>query len=1177
MIDLVRFLSYLWNTLMEIPIHSSSRIVHFFLLVCLMIATLQGRIDDNANSLSDVWEAANQAGPSAEADDDGDGFSNRMEEAAGTHPRDGRFFPRVSQIRRDAAQRVMLDWQTVAGISYQPMVSLALSDWKPVGPAIIGSGETQEISLDASSVIASGSVRRTRWATPSWGLATVKSYAAMASPPAPLIDDSLAQLQISQSNPNVDNFSQWVRGWIIAPQTGVYTFSIASDDSAEFWLSTDVSTSAKVLRCSVNGWTNAQEWTKYPSQQSVAVSLTAGRAYYFEIFHHEGGGGDHVTVAWTRPGMTTGTREVIGGPALASSGQNLGELMASGARLFFRLDVKHIDSDGDDVTDYEEHLLGLDPLNPTTTPRVADGTSARRTVTSASTVTLGVSIPRAYEQGSAQARFVAFRSGGIGPITVPYQISGSAAAGVDYQSLSGTVHFPAGARAVPIPVVPMADASIEPQETVTLTLQSGSGYQLGNPVEASVSIDDAADVLYIAQLRSVPGMQSAGRGIAALRKSGNSLNSQVSLSFGGLSAAQTSAEIFYSTNQGAGGTTVLTFPPGQVPTQTWNFSAAGGLTREEILSALSEGKLRVRVNTGSGAEIIGQLLATPAWQTMPPVETVPPAPTHASSVAEAARFLTQATFGPTESDLTSLTGNAYATWIDQQIALPHSYHRAAMVARADQWRARGDTSGGWQGPRNETWWQSSLTAPDQLRQRMALALSQIFVISQFGALDSDHEGVTIYYDMLLENAFGNYRDLLEDVTLSPMMGTYLSMMRNRKPDPLTGHEPDENYAREVMQLFSVGLSKTHLDGTLMLDAEGMPLPTYTQEETVGLAHIFTGWGPHYDNASPPRWSDNNIASRNDWFRYGYDGLRPMTFYQDFHDTNERVILGGHVIPASTDGVDRMRRALDALYQHPNTGPFIAKQLIQKFITSNPSPGYVARVASVFNNNGSGVRGDLGATIKAVLLDYEARALAPRQSYSFGKPCEPLLRVARALRVLPGNLPKPADPNYYINLQWDMPEQAPLLSPSVFNFFQPGYSNPGTIARAGLLSPEFQIFAETNALRQANFNLSMISWGIWSPEPMPSGTENYRYSVNYDPLVAILNTPGLTTLQQQAKLIDYLDERFLFGRMSPELRANITATFAALPGWYDFTSSRQAGRAQVALYLVLNSPEFFVQK
>jgi len=380
-----------------------------------------------------------------------------------------------------------------------------------------------------------------------------------------------------------------------------------------------------------------------------------------------------------------------------------------------------------------------------------------------------------------------------------------------------------------------------------------------------------------------------------------------------------------------------------------------------------------------------------------------------------------------------------------------------------------------------------------------------------------------------------------------------------------------------MQLFSVGLSRTHLDGTLMLDGEGMPIPTYTQEETVGLAHIFTGWGPHYDDANPPLWSPGNVASKNDWFRYGYDSLREMNYYPDFHDNQQRVILGGLVIPAGADGVDRMRQALDGIFQHPNTGPFMAKQLIQKFVTSNPSPGYVARVAAVFNDNGSGVRGDLGATIKAVLLDYEARALAPRQSYSYGKPSEPLLRVARALRVLPGNLPKPGDPNYYINLQWNMPEQAPLLSSSVFNFYQPGYSNPGLVARVGLLSPEFQIFGETTALRQANQNLDMLSWGIWTSEVMPSGTDNYRFTFNYAPLVAILNTPGLTPQQAQGKLIDHLGERFMFGAMSPELRSQILASFAALPGWFDYTTGRQAARAQAALYLVLNSPEFFVQK
>lgn len=1149
------------------------------LIPLMVVSTVRGQIDDNANGLSDVWEAAYPGGLMPDADDDGDGFSNREEATAGTDPFDARSYPKIRQLTADPSGSFSLACPTVAGILYQPMVSPDMSDWRPVGPPVIGTGEEHTQVLDAASVISSGSIRRTRWATTGWSLDAVKNYAASASPPAPLIDDTLTHLEIPPSNPDLDNYSQWLRGWLIAPATGNYTFWIASDDVSEFWLSADKNPTGKTLRCSVNGWTHSGEWTKYPSQQSTPVLLTAGQSYYFEVFHIEGSGGDHLAVAWTRPGMAEGTREIIAGNVLASSEDTLGDLMNDGKRAFFRLAVRHTDSDGDGVSDYEENLLGLNPLLVTTTPRVADADTARRTLTSPSVVTLGVAIPRAYEEGIHAARFMAFRSGGIGPVTVPYTISGTATMGDDYLPLAGVVNFPAGARAVAIPLLPIQDDTLEPQETVTLTLQAGTGYELGNPVQNTVTIDDAADVLYLAQLRSTPGLNSSGKGIAAVRKAGNSLVSRGSLSFGGLGSAQSSAEIYHSTNQGLGGPVVFTYPLGQVPEFTWDFAPAGGLNREQILSALADGELWVRVNSSAagGAEIIGQLLATPAWQTMPPVEPVPPSPTHATTIGEAARFLTQATFGPAESELATLTGNAYAAWIDAQLAMPPSYHRAAVNARAAEWIARGVESGGWQGPRNETWWQRALTAPDQLRQRMAFALSQIFVISQFGALDIHHEGVTIYYDMLLENAFGNYRDLIEDVTLSPMMGTYLSMMRNRKPDPVTGHEPDENYAREIMQLFSVGLSQTHLDGTLKLNSEGMPIPTYTQDETVGLAHIFTGWGAHYDDADPPRWSNGQIAAKNDWFRYGYDALRPMSFYPAFHDNEQRTILGGHIIPASADGVDRLRQALDTIFQHPNTGPFIAKQLIQKFVTSNPSPGYVARVAAVFNDNGTGTRGDLGTTLKAVLLDYEARAIAPRQGYAYGKPSEPLLRVARALRVLPGNLPKPGDPNYYINLQWSLPEQAPLLASSVFNFYQPGYSNPGPIARAGLLSPEFQILAETNALRQANQNLNFITWGIWTPEPMPSGTQNYRFTFDYAPLVAILDTPGLTPQQAQQKLIDYLDERFFFGAMSAQLRSQIMDTFAALPGWFNYTTERQTARAQAALYLVLNSPEFFVQK
>ncbi len=461
---------------------------------------------------------------------------------------------------------------------------------------------------------------------------------------------------------------------------------------------------------------------------------------------------------------------------------------------------------------------------------------------------------------------------------------------------------------------------------------------------------------------------------------------------------------------------------------------------------------------------------------------------------------------------------------------------------------------------------------------MAFALSQIFVISQFGGLDGSHEEVTLYYDMLLENAFGNYRELLEEVTLSPVMGTYLSMIRNRKPDPLTGHEPDENYAREIMQLMSVGLSETHIDGSLKLDAEGLPIPTYTQEDTVGLAHIFTGWGPHFDPASPPLWNDGNMASPRDWFRYGNDRTNPMTLYPPEHDTATRIILGGNVIAAGTDGAGRLSQALDVISNHPNVGPFMAKHLIQKFVTSNPSPGYIARVATVFNDDGTGVRGNLGATLKAVLLDHEARGFAPRASFSFGKPSEPILRLTRMFRAIPGNLPREesGDPFYYFNFQYSLPEQAPLLSPSVFNFFQPGYSNPGRIAREGLLSPEFQIFGETNALRQANQVFGAVNWGIYTGERDSNG-DGLRFTFDFTALVEILNTPGLTPVEAQGLLLDHLNTLLLSGTMSADLRAEILAAYADLPSWFDTSSSRQTSRVQMALYLILNSPESFVQR
>jgi len=1149
-----------------------------FFAVTLSLASM-AEIDDNSNLLSDVWEIAHGSGLVASEDPDGDGLSNLDESLGGTDPRDSSSYPKIDQVLIDAEEVVTTCWPTVAGIHYQTLVSSDLTTWNPIGPEIIGTGTEARVAFIPANTFTTGGVFRSRWDEVGITFSRLTDYVTNGTTP-PTSEDRLNQLHIPQSSPDLSSYGQWIRGYIIAPETGAYTFQIASDDRGEFFLSTDRNPANKSKIASVTGYTGANEWDKYPEQTSAPINLTAGTAYYFEILHQEGVGGDHLHVAWNRPSMAAGARETIAAPNISSTGESIADLQASGRRLFFRLEFSQKDSDRDGVSDYEESVLGLNMTSPTSIPRLADGVSARQTLASPSTVTVGVSSPRGYEATLQAGEFVIFRSGGIAPVSIPYSFSGTAVSGTDYQATSGLINIPGGVRSVNIPIFPIADGVVEPPEDVMITLAAGSDYQLGSPSSATLTIDDAADVLYIAQLRPESGSISGGSGTASVRRTGNSLTSKTSLTFTGLSENFSSAEIF-SSSTGTAGPTVYTFPSGLSSSVTWDFDPVAGFTREQILNELDSGTLWVRINTAGSSqpEITGQLLPTPAWQVMPAVPTPPVAPSLAADTGDAARFLTQATFGPSSADLTTLQTTTFASWIDAQLALPATLHNPMMMARRSELIAAGDTNGGWQSPRNEAWWQHALTAPDQLRQRMALALSQIVVISQFGALDGQHEGTTLYYDMLLENAFGNYRDLLKDVTLSPMMGTYLSMIRNRKPDPVTGHEPDENYAREAMQLFSVGLNMMHTDGSLILNAEGMPVPTYTQDDIVGLAHMFTGFGPHYDDLSPPQWSNGDIASRDGWFLYGTDPLREMTFYPQFHDTEDRTILGGVTIPAGTDGTARLELALDTIFNHPNVGPFLSRQLIQKFVTSNPSPGYIHRVATVFNDDGTGTRGNLGATIRAVLLDFEARSPTVTDTFSYGKPAEPLLRFSRILRVIPSILPRESvsDPGYYLNFQYSIPEQAPLLSPSVFNFFQPVYSNPGPIARSGLLSPEFQIFGETNAMRQANHSFGMINWGTYTSAKVPGGTANAYLNFDYTSLIAILDTPTLTPELAQESLIDHLDDRLLFGKMSTSLRAEILQAFASLPIGFDYTEARQKERVKVALYLTVNSPEYFVQR
>ena len=415
----------------------------------------------------------------------------------------------------------------------------------------------------------------------------------------------------------------------------------------------------------------------------------------------------------------------------------------------------------------------------------------------------------------------------------------------------------------------------------------------------------------------------------------------------------------------------------------------------------------------------------------------PPSPPPAVTKAEAYQFLNQASFGATEAEAEAVIAMRQEAWIDDQMQKPVSLqlpHLQALPPPQFPFELHAD--------RVDIWFRNSLYGEDQLRQRVAFALSEIMVVSQLGALGNLPFAVADYYDMLARNAFGNYRDLLEEVTLHPAMGVYLSMLGNEKPDPLLNIRPDENYAREVMQLFSIGLVELNIDGTEKLDDLGEPVPTYSQEVIEGFAHVYTGWtfagAPSFREARPTRFNQ----------------VIPMQLYPGFHDTEAKTLLNGVVLPAGQTGEQDLAAALDNIFDHPNVGPFIAIRLIQRLVTSNPSPGYVRRVAEAFNNNGSGVRGDLAAVVKAILLDEEAR---PTMAMEIdGKLKEPLLRLTQLWKSYNATSNSGRFP---LNAAYILFGQGPLQSPSVFNFFSPFYAPPGEIRDSSLVAPELEISTE----------------------------------------------------------------------------------------------------------------------
>jgi uncharacterized protein (DUF1800 family) len=546
--------------------------------------------------------------------------------------------------------------------------------------------------------------------------------------------------------------------------------------------------------------------------------------------------------------------------------------------------------------------------------------------------------------------------------------------------------------------------------------------------------------------------------------------------------------------------------------------------------------------------------AGPAFSQSPrPVALLPagdlqPLQPSGPSRADAIRFLEQATFGPSESLIAHVQRVGFEQVLGEQFAAPASTYpvlpeqpaNSAVVCPAgspstclrDKYTMF---------PLQVQFFRNALSGEDQLRQRVALALHEILVVSGVKIRQPSEAGP--YLNMLQQDAFANYRETLADLTLNPAMGHYLDMVNNDAPVPNSPNTPNENYAREILQLFSVGLSQLNPDGTVVLDTSGNPVPTYLQDTIEDLAHVFTGWTYAPVAGAPLLKHDPS------------DFFAPMVLYRNSagmdtnHDKGQKLLLSypGSIytdLPANQDGVTDLTEALDNIFNHPNVGPFIGKQLIQHLVTSNPSPAYVARVTAAFDDNGAGVRGDMKAVVRAILLDSEARGDA-KTDPGYGHLREPVLFVTGLLRAFD------ATTDGELAAQAGAMGQVLFDSPTVFSYYPHQYVVPGTAVQG----PEFGIQSSSSAEARLNFVNALTTTGVRSAD---TGT-----TVDLSPLLPFAGTPAF--------LAGKLNELLLHGTMSPAMEAAVVAGVSAVP------STSPLLRVQTAVYLVAGSSQYQVQR
>jgi len=535
----------------------------------------------------------------------------------------------------------------------------------------------------------------------------------------------------------------------------------------------------------------------------------------------------------------------------------------------------------------------------------------------------------------------------------------------------------------------------------------------------------------------------------------------------------------------------------------------------------------------------------------PPTEPVE----KAANDAEAVRFLMRAQFSAPDADIATLKDAGYLAWLQARFAAQPGQSGVAWLNSQNRNAVTDDEQYFWPQFGDFMIWNQLLAGADQMRKRIALALSEFFVVS-LSPIDGFYPPYVIaaYWDVLTANAFGNFRTLLERVTLNAGMGFFLNTKGNLKEDA-NGRQPDENYAREVMQLFTIGLHELNPDGTVKLDANDQPIETYGQSDITNLARVFTGYDWDYlanggfftPTPTKPWWQ---VPST-------HFATNPMWFNAANHSNLEVNFLGAD-IPAGTPGPEALDIALDTLFNHANTGPFFARQMIQRLVTSNPSPEYVGRVAAAFADNGDGVRGDLRAVWTAILMDEEARAAPAAADTLSGKLREPVVRFVQWARTVGVTSSNGTYEIYDLSGSDQFLGQSPLRSPSVFNFFRPGYVPPNTeIAAAGKQAPEFQLLNETTTAGYTNFMQWMTRWGYNDVRP------------TYTALLAIAD--------DVPAVVSWLNLRLTANQLSSETVTLLENTLEAFGITAASSNDDKLNMLATAAFLILISPEYLVQK